>query len=103
MKRSKVVFQKWRWPAIGGTLGPVWRVSSRKERPMTFVTVHCPHCASEQIVKRGTTRRGPQRDLCQHTAGLTGRLLLHYRNRGRLPAVKQHIIHLPMTWRLDRP
>jgi transposase-like protein len=28
---------------------------------MTFVTVHCPHCDSEQIVKRGKTRRGTQR------------------------------------------
>ena len=32
---------------------------------MTFVTVHCPHCDSEQIVKRGKTRRGTQRYLCQ--------------------------------------
>jgi transposase-like protein len=30
---------------------------------MTFVTVHCPHCDSEQIVKRGKTRRGTQRYL----------------------------------------
>ena len=51
-----------------GTLGLVLCVSSRKERPMTFVTVHCPHCDSEQIVTRGQTRRGTQRYLCQKTA-----------------------------------
>ena len=39
---------------------------------MTFVTVHCPHCDSEQIVKRGKTRRGTQRYLCQNTACITG-------------------------------
>ena len=32
---------------------------------MTFITVQCPHCHSEQIVKRGKTRRGTQRYLCQ--------------------------------------
>ena len=48
------------------TLGPVLCVSNRKERPMTFVTVRCPHCDSEQIVKRGKTRRGTQRSRVEH-------------------------------------
>ena len=39
---------------------------------MTFLTVHCPHCDSEQIVKRGKTRRGTQRYLCQNTACIIG-------------------------------
>src|SRR5713101_8417663 len=100
MKRAidfSVVFQKWRWTAIGGTLGPVLRVSSRKERPMTFVTVHCPHCDSEQIVKRGKTRRGTQRYLCQNTACITGSFLLDYRNRGCLPEVKQQIVDMSLN------
>jgi hypothetical protein len=29
-----------------------------KGEPMTFIAVRCPHCQSEQIVKRGKTRRG---------------------------------------------
>ena len=33
---------------------------------MTFIAVRCPHCQSEQIVKRGKTRRGTQRYLCQN-------------------------------------
>ena len=49
---------------------------------MSFITVCCPHCQSEQIVKRGKTRRGPQRYLCQNTACTTGSFLLDYRNRG---------------------
>src|SRR5206468_2142029 len=64
---------------------------------MTFVTVRCPHCDSEQIVKRGKTRRGTQRYLCQNTACITGSFLLHYRNRGCLPEVKQQIIDMSLN------
>src|SRR2546428_1639096 len=64
---------------------------------MTFVTVHCPHCDSEQIVKRGKTCRGTQRYLCQNTACLIGSFLLHYRNRGCLPEVKQQIIDMSLN------
>ena len=49
---------------------------------MTFIAVRCPHCQSEQIVKRGKTRRGTQRYLCQNTACTRGSFLLDYRNRG---------------------
>jgi transposase-like protein len=31
---------------------------------MTFISVRCPYCHREQIVKRGTTRRGTPRYLC---------------------------------------
>jgi ribosomal protein S27E len=34
---------------------------------MTFIAVRCPHCQSDQIVKRGKTARGTQRYLCQNT------------------------------------
>jgi insertion element IS1 protein InsB len=64
---------------------------------MTFVTVHCPHCDSEQIVKRGKTRRGTQRYLCQNTACITGSFLLDYCNRGCLPEVKQQIIDMSLN------
>src|SRR5215813_5338999 len=46
--------------------GPHFIVSLRKEWPMTFIAVHCPHCQSDQIVKRGKTARGTQRYLCQN-------------------------------------
>jgi len=59
---------------------------------MTFITVRCPHCESEQIVKRGKTHRGTQCYLCQNTACATGSFLLDYCNRGCLPEVKQQII-----------
>jgi transposase-like protein len=47
---------------------------------MTFIAVQCPHCHSEQMVKRGKTRRGTQRSLCQNMACAKGSFLLDYRN-----------------------
>ena len=64
---------------------------------MTFMAVRCPHCHSEQIVKRGKTRRGKQRYLCQNTACTQGSFLLDYRNRGCLPEVKHQIIDMSLN------
>jgi hypothetical protein len=49
------------------TLGLIFVASLRKEWPMTLIAVRCPHCQSDQIVKRGKTARGTQRYLCQNT------------------------------------
>jgi transposase-like protein len=40
---------------------------------MTFIAVRCPHCQSDQIVKRGKTARGTQRYLCQNTLCVRGK------------------------------
>ena len=64
---------------------------------MTFIAVQCPHCQSEQIVKRGKTRRGTQRYLCQNTACAKGGFLLDYRNRGCLPEVKHTILDMSLN------
>src|SRR5215467_12564859 len=64
---------------------------------MTFIAVHWPHCRSEQIVKRGKTRRGTQRYLCQNSACTQGSFLLDYRNRGCLPDVKHQIIDMSLN------
>jgi insertion element IS1 protein InsB len=66
---------------------------------MTFITVRCPHCDSEQIIKRGKRHGGTQRYLCQNTACARGSFLLDYRNRGCLPEVKQHIIDMSLNAR----
>ena len=47
-----VVFQKWRWTEMNVTLGLIFVASHRKEWPMTFIAVRCPHCQSDHIVKR---------------------------------------------------
>ena len=95
--RTAVVFQKWRWTAIAVTLGLVFVASLRKEWPMTFIAVRCPHCQSDQIVKRGKTARGTQRYLCQNPLCATGGFLLDYGNRGCLPEVKHMIIDMRLN------
>src|SRR5262249_60825116 len=60
------------------TLGFIFVASLRKEWPMTFIAVQCPHCQSDQIVKRGKTARGTQRYLCQNTLCPKGSFLLDY-------------------------
>jgi len=64
---------------------------------MTFIAVQCPHCHSEQSVKRGKTRCGTQRYLCQNMACAKGSFLLDYRNRGCVPEVKQTIIDMSLN------
>jgi transposase-like protein/IS1 family transposase len=95
----KVVFQKWRWIEMNVTLGLIFVASQRKEWPMTFIAVRCPHSQSDQIVKRGKTARGPQRYLCQNALCTKGRFLLDSCNRGCWPAVKQTIIDMSLNAR----
>jgi transposase-like protein len=64
---------------------------------MTFIVVRCPHCQSDQIVKRSKTARGTQRYLCQNTLCPKGSFLLDYCNRGCLPEVKQTIIDMSLN------
>jgi insertion element IS1 protein InsB len=61
------------------------------------MAVRCPHCHSEQIVKRGKTRRGKQRYRCPNTAWTQGSFLLDYRHRGCLPEVKHQIIDMRLN------
>ena len=66
---------------------------------MPFIAVRCPHCQSEQIVKRETTGCGTQRYLCQNTPWHTGCLLLDYRYLGRLPEVQHQSIDMSLNAR----
>ena len=64
---------------------------------MTCIAVRCPHCHSEQIIKRGKTARGTQRYLCQNALCAQGSFLLDYRNRGCVPEVKDLIIDMSLN------
>jgi IS1 family transposase len=57
----------------------------------TCIAVRCPHCHSDQIVKRGKTARGTQRYLCQNQVCVGESFLLDYRNRGCLPKVLAYV------------
>jgi transposase len=64
---------------------------------MTFIAVRCPHCQSDQIVKRSKTARRTQRYLCQNTLWSKGSFLLDYGNRGCLPEVTHTIIDMSLN------
>src|SRR2546430_1761666 len=64
---------------------------------MTFIAVRCPHCQSDQIVKRGKTGCGTQRYLCQNATCAKGSFLLAHRYQGRLPAVKHPIMAMSLN------
>jgi transposase-like protein len=64
---------------------------------MTFISVRCPYCHSDQVVKRGKTRRGTQRYLCHNTAWSPRSFLLEYSSQGRLLEVKQPIIDMSLN------
>src|ERR1700752_4542368 len=64
---------------------------------MTFIAVRCPHCQSDQIVKRGKTARGTPRYLCQNILCAKGSFLLDYCNRGCVPEVKHLIIDMSLN------
>src|SRR5215510_15714072 len=67
---------------------------------MTFIAVRCPHCQSDQIVKRGKTARGTQRYLCQNTLCTKGSSLNLLQSRGgslRLPLLQNGACPFPST------
>ncbi len=64
---------------------------------MTLIPVHCPHCESDQVVKRGKTRDGKQRYRCQNEACAHRPFLLEYSDRGRRPEVKQPIVEMALN------
>src|SRR5882724_1784522 len=64
---------------------------------MVFISVQCPHCHSDQIVKRGKTGCGTQRYLCQNTGCATGSFLRNDRHQGCVPEVKQSIIAMRLN------
>ncbi len=64
---------------------------------MVLIPVLCPHCESDQIVKRGKTENGKQRYLCQNKACNTKTFILDYSYNGYLPEVKKKIIDMSVN------
>ncbi len=59
---------------------------------MVLIPVRCPHCGSDQVVKRGKTENAKQRYLCQQQDCPIKTFILDYDYNGCLPEVKQQII-----------
>src|SRR4249920_1035114 len=68
-----------------------------EEDTMTYVQVHCPDCQGVDVVRYGKQRHGQQRYRGNNTDCPRHIFLLEYRNRGRLPAVKQQMVDMALN------
>jgi transposase-like protein len=92
-----VMVQIWILAEINVKLSAPFYLKRIQERPMALVAVHCLHCGSDQVVKRGKTGEGKQRYLCQNQACSHRTFILDYSYRGRLPEVKQEITDMAVN------
>lgn len=64
---------------------------------MVLIPVCCPHCGSDQVVKRGKTENAKQRYLCQNQDCPAKTFILDYAYKGYLPEIKQRIIDMTLN------
>ena len=64
---------------------------------MVLIPVRCPHCGSDQIVKRGKTENAKQRYLCQQQVCPVKTFILEYDYNGCLLGVKHQIIEMALN------
>ncbi len=64
---------------------------------MVLVPVRCPHCGSDQIVKRGKTSNIKQRYLCQQQDCPVKTFSLDYEYTGCLLGVKHQLIEMALN------
>ena len=64
---------------------------------MVLMPVLCPHCHHDQVVKRGKTATGKQRYRCQNPDCSHASFLLEPAYKGRLSAIKQHVIDMSLN------
>jgi IS1 family transposase/transposase-like protein len=64
---------------------------------MAFVQVRCPDCHSAEVVQYGKQANGTQRYRCDNRDCPRTIFLIQYRDKGRLPAVKQQIIDMTLN------
>ncbi len=64
---------------------------------MVLEPVHCPNCASIDVVKYGKTSEGKQRYLCRNQECARRTFIKHYSYRGYLSEVKQQITDMAVN------
>ncbi len=64
---------------------------------MASITVHCPHCETDQVVKRGKTGNGKQRYLCQNPDCACKTFILDPDYKDRLPEVKEKMVDMALN------
>ncbi len=64
---------------------------------MAQVEVSCPYCTSTNSIKKGFTRQGKQRYVCQNENCSRSTFILDYTHQGYLPEVKEKIFEMSMN------
>ena len=59
---------------------------------MVLISVLCPHCHSDHVIKGGKTKAGQQRYKCQNTACPCSSFQRGLLYKGRAPAIKEQIV-----------
>jgi transposase-like protein len=64
---------------------------------MALITVRCPYCHSDQIIKRGKTETDKQRYRCQNPDCPHQSFVLDPAYKGRLPDIKPQVIEMSLN------
>jgi transposase-like protein len=64
---------------------------------MVLISVLCPHCHSDQVIKGGKTKAGIQRYKCQNTDCPHDSFQLNLLYTGRTPAIKDQIVEMSLN------
>ena len=64
---------------------------------MVLISVRCPHCQSDQVIKGGQTKAGQQRYKCQSSACPRYSFQLDLSYQGRSPEIKEQIIDMALN------
>ena len=63
---------------------------------MVLISVLCPHCHSDQVIRGGKTKAGQQRYKCQNTDCPRYSFQLDLFYKGRAPAIKEQIVDMSL-------
>lgn len=64
---------------------------------MVLISVLCPHCHSDRVIKGGKTKAGIQRYKCQNTDCPHYSFQLNLLYKGRTPAIKDQIVDMSLN------
>ena len=64
---------------------------------MAFVSVYCPDCGTDAVVKNGKASNGKQRYLCQKENCKTTTFIIDYSYNACIPGTKQQILDMTMN------
>jgi len=64
---------------------------------MVLISVRCPYCQNDQIIKGGKTDTGKQRYRCQSTDCPRRSFVLDPADKGRIPEIKEQVVDMSLN------